>query len=112
MEDVGGRLFKKWQSELKEYESADLRARSERQLIATKEQYEDLIYTMNRAAKKMDPVLALYNDQVLFLKHNLNARAISSLEYERTEIESRVATLISEMNAAIAEADAFIASMS
>ena len=59
----------------------------------------------------MDPVLSLYQDQVLFLKHNLNARAISSLELERAQIEERVEALLEEMNAAIAEADAFIASM-
>ncbi|MGF1543527.1 MAG: DUF2959 domain-containing protein [Parvularculaceae bacterium] len=110
--DVGRRLFREWETELKEYESADLKARSERQLTRTKSEFEDLMFAMNRAAEKMDPVLALYNDQVLFLKHNLNARAISSLDAERAEIESRVETLIDEMNAAIAEADAFIANLS
>ena len=112
VDDVGRRLFSEWEQELNEYESADLRVRSERQLSQTKTQFEDLMFAMNRAADKMDPVLALYNDQVLFLKHNLNARAITSLETERTEIESRVTTLIEEMNAAIAEADNFIESMS
>ncbi len=110
--DVGRRLFREWEQELTQYESVDLRTRSERQLTQTKSQFEDLMFAMNRAADKMDPVLALYNDQVLFLKHNLNARAITSLETERTEIESRVTTLIDEMNAAIAEADSFIESMS
>ncbi|MEL6359821.1 MAG: DUF2959 domain-containing protein [Pseudomonadota bacterium] len=112
VDDVGRRLFREWEAELKEYESADLRIRSERQLNDTKNQFEGLMFAMNRAADKMDPVLRLYNDQVLFLKHNLNARAISSLETERTEIESRVETLIAEMNSAIAEADSFIDSMS
>ena len=109
--DVGRRLFREWEGELKSYESADLRARSERQLYETKNEFEDLMAAMNRAASKMDPVLALYNDQVLFLKHNLNARAISSLETERAKIEARVETLIEEMNASIAEADRFIANM-
>lgn len=111
VEDVGGRLFKEWRQELKLYDNADLRRRSEQQLQSTEGEYERLLVAMNRAADKMDPVLALYRDQVLFLKHNLNARAISSLEFERAEIEQRVETLINEMNDAIAEADAFIASM-
>ncbi len=111
VEDVGGRLFREWRQELKLYESADLRRRSEQQLMSTERDYENVVDAMNRAADKMDPVLALYQDQVLFLKHNLNARAISSLEVEREEIEVRVEALIAEMNAAIAEADAFIASM-
>ena len=111
VEDVGRRLFKEWEAELKQYESPDLRARSERQLYDTRAQFDELVIAMNRAAEKMDPVLTLYNDQVLFLKHNLNARAISSLEVERARIEERVAALIDEMNDAIAEADRFIASM-
>ena len=111
VEDVGGRLFKEWEAELAQYESADLRRRSQSQLEATRVDYEQLVSAMNRAASKMDPVLSLYNDQVLFLKHNLNARAISALDLERTQIEQRVEALIEEMNAAIAEADAFIASL-
>lgn len=109
--DVATRLFSEWEKELSLYESADLRRRSAEQLARTRVDYDKLYAAMNRAAGKMDPVLALYQDQVLFLKHNLNARAISSLDVERTQIEQRVAALIAEMNAAIAEADAFIDAM-
>lgn len=111
VDDVGRRLFREWESELRLYESADLRGRSQAQMEATRQDYQSLMAAMNRAADKMQPVLSIYQDQVLFLKHNLNARAISSLEVERAEIEERVETLIAEMEAAITEADAFIASM-
>ena len=109
--DVATRLFGEWEKELLMYESADLRRRSGEQLARTRVDYEKLYAAMNRAAEKMDPVLSLYQDQVLFLKHNLNARAISSLDVERTQIEQRVAALIAEMNAAIKEADTFIDAM-
>lgn len=109
--DVATRLFSEWDNELKLYESPDLRRRSAEQLGRTKADYDKLYAAMQRAAAKMDPVLSLYQDQVLFLKHNLNARAISSLDVERTEIEQRVTALINEMNAAIAEADTFIDAM-
>ncbi len=112
VDDVGKRLFREWEEELALYESADLRRRSAEQLRATEADYDSLLAAMNKAADKMNPVLELYQDQVLFLKHNLNARAISSLELERTQIEERVEALIEEMNLAIAEADEFIASMS
>ena len=59
----------------------------------------------------MYPVLDLFRDQVLFLKHNLNARAIAALDTETAAIEAEVRKLIEEMNASIAEADAFISSM-
>jgi len=111
VELVGNKLFKEWEKELALYDSADLRRRSQQQLDATRGDYTQLIVAMNKAAERMSPVLELYEDQVLFLKHNLNARAISSLDTERLKIEERVNDLIEEMNTAIAEADAFIESM-
>lgn len=67
---------------------------------------------MQRAEKKLDPVLAAYRDRVLFLKHNLNARAIASLRSERAKIEADIGALVADMNRSIAEADAFIKDMS
>ena len=70
-----------------------------------------LIGAMKRAERKIDPVLAAFRDQVLYLKHNLNAQAIASLQSELASIETDVAKLIKEMEASIKEADAFISSM-
>jgi hypothetical protein len=66
---------------------------------------------MKRAETKMDPVLAKFKDQVLFLKHNLNAQAIASLKSELVSVEGNIASLIKEMETSIKEADSFIASM-
>ncbi|QXD26262.1 DUF2959 domain-containing protein [Opitutia bacterium ISCC 51] len=44
----------------------------------------------------------------MFLKHNLNARAIASIRNEVIGLEEDVANLINEMNEAIAEAESFI----
>jgi hypothetical protein len=63
---------------------------------------------MDRAAARMDPVLAVLHDQVLFLKHNLNASALGSLEGTSTSLQKDVDMLISEMQVAIAEANRFI----
>ena len=59
----------------------------------------------------MDPVLSAFQDQVLYLKHNLNAQAIVSLQGELVSIETDVAGLIKEMEASIKEADTFINSI-
>lgn len=63
---------------------------------------------MKRAEKKIDPVLSVFQDQVLFLKHNLNAKAIASIKSELRDVESNVASLIASMEKSIGEADAFI----
>ncbi len=108
VERVAGALFEEWEDELDEYSSDSLRRRSERTLKETRGQYDRLIGVMREAAGKMDPVLAALKDQVLFLKHNLNARAIASLGETTRELETDVAALIREMEASIREADSFI----
>ena len=112
VEDVADALFNEWEDELKQYSSAELRRSSERQLKATKKSYSSLISAMKRAEKKIDPVLAAFNDRVLYLKHNLNANAIASLKTQRRSVETDIQDLISDMTASIAEADKFIKSMS
>jgi ElaB/YqjD/DUF883 family membrane-anchored ribosome-binding protein len=106
--DVAQDLFDEWSEELDDYESDTLRRRSRELLNETQGRYERMITAMERAEATMDPVLQSFQDQVLFLKHNLNARAITALRSELEGIENDTRTLIEAMNAAIAEADAFI----
>jgi hypothetical protein len=111
VEDVAEDLFAEWQEELNQYTSSSLRRSSARKLRETKNKYAQLIGAMKRAERKIDPVLSAFHDQVLYLKHNLNAQAIVSLQSELATIETDVARLIREMEASIKEADSFIRSM-
>lgn len=108
VEDVSEALFSEWEEELEQYSSQSLRRNSETKLRKTRKQYTQLIGAMKRAEKKIAPVLTAFHDQVLFLKHNLNAQAIASLQSELVSVEANVASLIKEMEASIAEADVFI----
>jgi hypothetical protein len=111
VEKVSTALFAEWESELTQYSNNSLREASKRKLDQTRRHYEQLIRAMKRAENKIRPVLSAFYDQVLFLKHNLNARAIASLQNEFRSIESDVASLIREMEKSIAEANAFINAM-
>lgn len=111
VERVASALFKEWNAELAQYSSPELRRASERQLDDTQRQYDRLIGAMKAAEAKMDPVLAAFKDQVLFLKHNLNARAIASLQDTVGRVESDVQRLVAEMEASINEANSFIQQM-
>ena len=111
VEDVAEALFDEWQDELELYSNPALRNDSERQLQATRDRYGRLMQAMNRAESTLDPVLDNLRDNVLYLKHNLNARAISSLRGELDTINTAVDNLINAMQAAIAESDRFIAEM-
>lgn len=108
VETVSVALFDEWEDELKQYKSAALRENSERQLGETRERYGSLMSSMRQVEKRMNPVLEAFEDQVLFLKHNLNAQAIGALEGELGQIRQNVDSLILDMEASIAESEAFI----
>lgn len=112
VESVSEALFDEWQDEIRQITSDSLRSQSASQLKASRRQYTDLIRAMRRAEAKMTPVLDAFRDQVLFLKHNLNARAIASLQGELAGIEKDVAALIRDMEASIEKSQKFIDDMS
>ncbi|WP_251358538.1 DUF2959 domain-containing protein [Kangiella sp. TOML190] len=111
VEYVAEKLFDEWREELEQYSNADFKRKSQKQLYETRRQYSGLISAMRKAESSIQPVLTVFNDQVLFLKHNLNARAIASLKGELSTIESNVGNLIAEMNKSISEANEFISTM-
>lgn len=111
IQSVADALFVEWSDELVQYSNPTLRAQSARQLEATKHRYADLRRVMEQAANRMDPVLATFRDQVLFLKHNLNAQAIASLDGTTRSLQGDINRLMADMEKSIKEADAFIASM-
>jgi hypothetical protein len=108
VESVADDLFDEWETEIGEYSDPQLRRRSQQLLTATRTDYRRLMAAMQRAEAAMEPVLTLFIDQVLFLRHNLNARAIGSLEAELDNMERATASLITEMERSIAEASRFI----
>ena len=108
VEDVAEALFAEWSKELEQYSRSDLRRSSEKKLRETRSHYQRLIKAMRKAERSMDPPLEAFQDQVLYLKHNLNARAIASLKGELASVKSDIGVLIRDMEKSIAEADAFI----
>ena len=111
VESVADALFSEWETELGQYSSADLRRKSEVKLSQTKTRYKDMLGAMNRAEQRIDPVLRPLRDQVLYLKHNLNARALAAIKGELVKVDAHVDRLVRDMNRSIAEADKFIQSM-
>ncbi|CAK2406295.1 DUF2959 family protein [Vibrio crassostreae] len=111
IEDVSDALFEEWQGELDLYTSDSLRRSSEQKLRETQSSYKTMLSAMKRAEKKMDPVLNTLRDNTLYLKHNLNASAVGSLQGEFMSLEKDIAYAIKQMNAAIAESDKFLAQL-
>ena len=108
IEEVSEALFGEWEKELNEYTNRALRNSSKQQLKAARQNYARLIKAMQKAESKIQPVLAAFKDQVLYLKHNLNARAIAALQHEFIEISIDISQLIQAMEQTIAEASLFV----
>ncbi len=106
--DVSEAMFAEWEDEIAEINRPEYREQSRRQLRESKVHYSRLMRKMEAAEARIPPVLTALNDQVLFLKHNLNARAISSLHGELDAIETDVQALIDSMNESIQEAQSYI----
>jgi hypothetical protein len=108
VENVAAALFKEWEAEIGEYSSERLKADSQAKLRETRRRYDGMMAAMHNSEAKMDPVLAALKDNVLYLKHNLNARAVASLKVELGNIEKDIEVLIREMRRSIDASNAFI----
>jgi hypothetical protein len=111
IENVSEALFSEWETELTQYSNAALRQNSQQKLTATQAHYKQLLTAMHQAEARIEPVLAVFRDQVLFLKHNLNAQAIASLKGQLGSVQTDVSALVSAMEKSINEADSFIKTM-
>ena len=108
VESVADDLFAEWENELGLYKNKALQDASARKLIDTQKRYHKMLASMHRVEKNMDPVLQTFRDNVLFLKHNLNAQAIGSLRSEFSGLKVKIEALVKNMNDAITSSNQFI----
>ncbi|MEM9554272.1 MAG: DUF2959 family protein [Acidobacteriota bacterium] len=108
---IGEDLFEEWEEELGEISDASLRRRSAESLRVTRQRFNDLETALARTEAALDPPLQKFKDQVLFLKHNLNAQAVGSLRAETVSIEEDVDELLGSLRASIRSAERFIADL-
>ena len=111
VEDVAQDLFEEWETELDQYSNPKLRRSSEQKLKETQRRFKQLLRSMRRAEAKMAPILATLKDNVLYLKHNLNASAVAAIKGEFESLKSDISRLITDMNKAIKESDEFISAL-
>ena len=111
VESVADKLFEEWECELRQYDDASLRRQSERQLNDTRVRYKKMLAQMHKSSSRLDPVLRIMKDQVLYLKHNLNSQALGNLSSEVRQIDANVSELIASMRESIQESKRFIDSM-
>ena len=111
VEDVADALFEEWRDELEQYKSASLKRESNKKLQTTERQFSQLLRSMRSAESKMEPVLSSLKDNVLYLKHNLNAQAVAAIKGEFTNLKRDIQLLMNDMNKSIEDSNKFIEQM-
>ncbi len=108
VEKVAEDLFAEWKREISEISTESLRSKSREQLVDTQKRFGQLKASLKSSESKIDPVLKKLKDHVLYLKHNLNAKAVASLKGETVRIEGEIQSLIKAIESSIKESDEFI----
>ncbi|WP_213611315.1 DUF2959 domain-containing protein [Pseudoalteromonas sp.] len=111
VEDVANALFDEWRDELEQYKSTSLKRESNKKLLSTERQFNQLLRSMRSAESKMEPVLSSLKDNVLYLKHNLNAQAVAAIKGEFTNLKRDIQLLMNDMNKSIEDSNKFIEQM-
>lgn len=111
VESVADALFSEWEGELEQYTNANLKRSSKQTLSETRLKYNKMLRAMRKVESSMEPVLQTLQDNVLYLKHNLNASAIGALQGELDSIQRNVKSLLTDMQSAIEQSNAFINEM-
>jgi hypothetical protein len=112
VDQVAQAMFSEWQGEIKSMRNRSLRNQSENLLLTARQQHTQYMRRMRRTEENIRPVLQAFRDQVIFLKHNLNSRAISSLKKTSVQIDAQANALIRDIDASSQEADRYIQTLS
>ncbi|HEY1948185.1 MAG TPA: DUF2959 family protein [Bryobacteraceae bacterium] len=108
VDDVAKRMFSEWKGEINDMRNVTLKRQSQTLLTNAQRQHSGYMRQMRATEAKITPVLQGFNDQVVFLKHNLNARAISSLKKTSADLDLQANDLVREINDSSKEADQYI----
>jgi len=111
IDQVSSDLFKEWQKEIDGMENKKLKVQSAGMLRQSRLNEAAYIKSMRQTEARMMPVITAFHDQVTFLKHNLNARAIGSLKGTSAKMSTDVDVLMVSLDGSMAQADALIASL-
>ena len=111
MEAISGDFFDQWMEEMELYNNESFRNASRTKYNKVRKRYTKLVQNLREVEVKLEPALNGFRDQVLFLKHNINAQSVASLEDELVTVEAEIDALIRELQGAIKESTAFISSM-
>lgn len=101
-------LFKGWNEQLARFSGETLRKKSEAMMLDTQARAQRVLAALERVEARAQPMLLKLQDYALFFHHNLNARAIATLQDTYKDFDSEFKALEGEFGKAQAEITAFL----
>jgi predicted nucleic acid-binding Zn-ribbon protein len=111
IERLGKDLFDEWSREVEKISNQAYRRSSQEKLRATKQRFSGLVASLHAAEKRIAPVLKKLEDQVLFVKHNLNAASMGVFKAEADAIEKDINGLQMEITKSVMASESFVKSL-
>ena len=102
-------LVKSWTEELARFSSDAVRKKSEAQMRDSEAYAQRLTAALERLQGRMKPVLLKLQDYALFFDHNLNPRAIATIQDTYKDFDNEFKALESELGKTQGEITAFLA---
>jgi hypothetical protein len=110
VQEESDELFGGWSAELQEFALDSLRKKSEAMMLETKGRTDRVTHALEGTRARMSPVLKKLCDYALFFHHNLNARAIATLQDTYGDFDAEFAALRGELDRTRVEIRAYLAS--
>ncbi|MSR62254.1 MAG: DUF2959 family protein [Planctomycetes bacterium] len=101
-------LFQGWNEELAHFSGDTLRKKSAAMLQDTQARAQRVAGALEGVRKRMEPVVLKLSDYALFFHHNLNARAIATLEDTYKDFDAEFRALDRELEQALSESQTFL----
>jgi hypothetical protein len=101
-------LITEWKAELEEFAGEGMREKSAKMMADTESRTNKVVAALEQVQLKMEPVLLKLHDYALFFNHNLNPRAIATLEDTYKDFDRELKALHAEMATAQAEMNSFL----
>ena len=108
VEEGSALLFAAWETELEQFSSPAMRARSEARMGEARQGLQHLLERLRDARGSMDGILRTQRDFVLYFNHNLSPNSVATLEPENRKFKASMQELNGLIERAREQAQTFM----
>ena len=103
-------VFDQWTKDLEAYSNPEMRQRSQARLAAARERYDAVVAAVEPLLVEYESINQSLRDHVLFLKHDMNPAALTTIQDDVRSVAKDAASLDGRFNSGRAAAMAYIES--